>query len=1446
MITISLLTSADTRKIEAKKDKGEGMVVDPSDSDSMLEFTRFLLGLDASWKVERDICDREPLLEFNGMHFTKDFKSRITIFSTVFPDKRYVASVENFSRTPLNFDIAVAVADVPLRYREVQDSMLLGFVAPPIMRRDFPQPNGGITLVGGKDLVNLLAERLQYFWTIIQRTTPETIDVISVDATQARRKLGEIASPDYASIPVELTPSVSRLEPNEGDPFSARYVDIHGQNFSPLTTVYLKNAEGITISPVDTLYISSTQLRCLFELYEQEPGQYDVYAAYTDTSKGVLTSGFTITSYPLVPRPPYLSEISPAAALNTGEVVLTITGNQFVPDKYGLYLEHEGNQIDAASITVVSPNTLTAVFDLTDVWPRPYNLHIYEGVKTAIHHTCPDPFVVKSLPPKVISITPNSVQNNSVSLVMIVGEGFYPDQTASLLNTVTGQVLEITNLVRQDMTHMTGKIDSRGILPGKWEVIVTNESGQIATLHNGFTIRYLPPTLTHMTPNYGMIDIDLVISEIGGTGFRQGMTIKMRKTGGTKEIEGKRVKISSATHASCVFSLQFANVGYYDLVVTNNDGQYAVLPEAVEVADYPPVATRALPAVISNNGESTVTIYGGRFQLGDTPIRAYLLSPEYEDIPASSVLVDATGNKLAVTFNVMRSAQSGDYDLMVMNPDDQTAVLEQAIKIFDYGMGISSSSSYYPHLPRQDRWEILCLSISQDIVKQEIEELGLDKRYFFSYATARKDINYTVNNQGPDGIWYSPIRKNTILIFKEDPEHPLEKDYLCDQGSASLVFRANEPDVLTRGLRIWEVLLEMQAIDPTMMATSHYNAMCSHLEYIEDSNAVDFGDSPSDFSTNPEYQKIYYDLLEKLYFFQKGGTNFPAPHIERVEPNSVVNHGTSDLVIHGFGLIPYSDIIVGISGRWLYDGINVMSVSSNRIECQVVFEGGEYTDLQADVTVKTPDGRSYTAEKILQVVDYDSGVPASIIPRPQITKIPFLNIVYIGFKLDRVRQIVESVGLHKYYQVRYYDGSEGGSYTEVTTTAAGTYPLPLVKNTVCVFLSTAFPIKSFHQYWEPGKASVSLTGSATDIRNGLDIWEVALGMQGVNPGLRLSFDNTDYQAYLTHMGRTITADVNDGGVERSVAMEPYVRDYLVMLEKLYFYAPYTQLPPTFSSVERRIYPNNNIYEVISHGTNIQQRAKTLIRDSIRGSLPGINHTVMNETQIESEFNLVGVPAGVYDLTILNPDGQRVTSSDLIKIVDVGRSLPQEIFTRPIVTKISTFSIICVGISTVQVSAMLKESGVDLHYFLNLIQGERDVHYSMEVFTGFSIPWPKSNNAIVIFSATEVEVPDDFTNGCDPAQYVREGSLKVQDPSSLINREEGVRIWKLIQNMHNIVNTQALTGDYEDLKLYLQFTRHPLYVSFCQYPEATARMVDLNIEYLKLLEILSFYDNRYIV
>lgn len=197
--------------------------------------------------------------------------------------------------------------------------------------------------------------------------------------------------------------------------------------------------------------------------------------------------------------------------------------------------------------------------------PASINFRIGEGFLRSVYF----PRVIFA--PIVTGIKPPAAVNTGPVLVLVTGANFVPGASVKL--SLSGQPDIIgSNVVVVDTGRINCTLDITGAKNGLWDVTVTNPDGRSGSLPSAFKITYPFPTLSSITPDKGYNNEVVNITNLAGTNFMAGATVKLSKAG-ESDIIGERVVVVSAEKITCAFNLMKKAVGLWNVTVANDDGQ---------------------------------------------------------------------------------------------------------------------------------------------------------------------------------------------------------------------------------------------------------------------------------------------------------------------------------------------------------------------------------------------------------------------------------------------------------------------------------------------------------------------------------------------------------------------------------------------------------------------------------------------------------------------------------------------------------------------------------------------------------------------------------------------------------------------------------------------------------------------------------------------------------
>jgi hypothetical protein len=179
-------------------------------------------------------------------------------------------------------------------------------------------------------------------------------------------------------------------------------------------------------------------------------------------------------------------------------------------------------------------------------------------------------------------------------------------------------------------------------------------------------------TVISITPNAGYNIQTIRITNLTGTRFQPGATVRLNRTA-TADIPATNVVVISSTRITCNFSLSGVPAGQRNVVVTNPDGKSAMLENGFTVNPVLPLPTvSSISNVTGYRGWTVIErITGTNFVSSST---SKLNRIGVADIPATScTFVSATS--LVCSFDLTgKTASPPNYNVVVTNPDGRSGM----------------------------------------------------------------------------------------------------------------------------------------------------------------------------------------------------------------------------------------------------------------------------------------------------------------------------------------------------------------------------------------------------------------------------------------------------------------------------------------------------------------------------------------------------------------------------------------------------------------------------------------------------------------------------------------------------------------------------------------------------------------------------------------------------
>jgi len=187
-------------------------------------------------------------------------------------------------------------------------------------------------------------------------------------------------------------------------------------------------------------------------------------------------------------------------------------------------------------------------------------------------------------PPNVSSIDPSEgVQGTTVDVTNLAGTGFQDGATVRL-EKAGETAIDATDVVFVSSSKLTCKLPLLGdTAVGTWDLVVKNPDDQEGRLDDGFTVTPAL-TVTSITPKTGVKGWRVTITDLAGTGFQTGATVKLEQPSSSTVIDATNVNVESDTKITCEFTLS-GPLGKYDVVVKNPDDQEVKLVNGFSITN---------------------------------------------------------------------------------------------------------------------------------------------------------------------------------------------------------------------------------------------------------------------------------------------------------------------------------------------------------------------------------------------------------------------------------------------------------------------------------------------------------------------------------------------------------------------------------------------------------------------------------------------------------------------------------------------------------------------------------------------------------------------------------------------------------------------------------------------------------------------------------------------
>jgi len=281
----------------------------------------------------------------------------------------------------------------------------------------------------------------------------------------------------------ESTLTVSSITPNFSiNSGSIKITKLSGTGFMSGATVKLSKTGPSDIIATDVKVIDSSNITCVFDLYDKPAGYWNIVVTNPDSEYGILENGFNMQN----PIPKVAYTIPDRAPSGSYVSITELAGEGFLPGAIVKLARGEDKDIIADNVTVENSSKITCRIDLSNAGVGNWAVEVLNpGMQSSIYSS---DFYVYSPVPQINRIIVNNAMNTGpVSITDLSGEHFSSDATVKL--SKPGQ-LDITayDITVVDSSKITCVFNLYNKVPGHWNVVVTNSDGYSGTLTDGFTI----------------------------------------------------------------------------------------------------------------------------------------------------------------------------------------------------------------------------------------------------------------------------------------------------------------------------------------------------------------------------------------------------------------------------------------------------------------------------------------------------------------------------------------------------------------------------------------------------------------------------------------------------------------------------------------------------------------------------------------------------------------------------------------------------------------------------------------------------------------------------------------------------------------------------------------------------------------------------------------------
>jgi hypothetical protein len=484
-------------------------------------------------------------------------------------------------------------------------------------------------------------------------------------------------------IPAGPAPTVTRITPNSGTSGSSVNIgNLTGTNFVSGALVKLSRTGNPDLFASSMNVLDATNLTCTLSLPAgTSPGSWDVTVINSDGRSGVLLNGFMVNSPGLT-----VTGITPNSGIQDYSTSVTqLAGTGFETSATVRLNSSLYPGIPATGVVVVNQNQINCAFDLTGAPSGTRNVVVTntdgrEGMLV-------NGFTITANAPSITGISPNTgTQGMVVSVTNLAGTRFQNNARINLTRSGYANIMA-NSVVVVSPAQITCSFNLSGAATGSWNIVVTNPDSQSGSLSNGFSVNpSTPPVISAILPA-SSLQITPASITIAGSGFQNGANVTLVRSGSPTQI-GSGVAVISSNLITCQFNLVGGTPGFWDMVITNNDGQSGNLPGGFLVKSPLPAVT-AITNTTQVSGWTVIELVSGTNFLSGAVVR-FVNSTAGPDITATNVNV-VSANQITCIFD-LTGATAAKRNVTVTNPYSDTGIFVNGFTVTSAAPTLSATA----------------------------------------------------------------------------------------------------------------------------------------------------------------------------------------------------------------------------------------------------------------------------------------------------------------------------------------------------------------------------------------------------------------------------------------------------------------------------------------------------------------------------------------------------------------------------------------------------------------------------------------------------------------------------------------------------------------------------------------------------------------------------------